>query len=615
MTTIIVYKQRTAGKTILLFHLFFALILLNFFPKTCLADANRIFGDNKSRVVILFSYDKEGRQIDHATGFIVRDDGAVLTSYHFVSNAAEIKIKTEDTMLHVKGILYIDRKNDIAVLKIEGKDLTAVKISDDVIGPEGQRIYMIGSPRGEDKILFEGTLRGVKDITPERKLLLITAPVTKGSSGSPVFNEKGEVIGIATFFMDEAQPFYFAMPVSRVKSGLSVKKITPLDKAELIASENTTEHWFNLGAVYDSLGMYTDASGAYQRAIEIDPEDAIAHNNLGVVYANLGIYSYAIREHNEAISLKPDYQEAYYNLGVDYIKSDKVQMAAETFETAIRLKPDDARSYNNLAIAFFKSGKLKEALETIKQTILIKSDYPEAYYNLGAVYSQMNMYAEAAEALKQFIRLKPDVPEVHLRLGIIYSMQDTDSALKEYEILKNLDTESAQVLQKIIQLKKDSSSETAVSSVDAAKEKSQQQPAAVTPPKQALSYALSTSPLKKGLPPQTTAGSENGSASSDEIDRAEDNSRPEATRKIERTSKKDIYSIQLSTFNDKNNALSLSKRLKKKGYDVFIKTEYKDDKTASYRVLVGRFSDKAKALKASSAILKKEKLKSIIFKH
>ena len=83
---------------------------------------------------------------------------------------------------------------------------------------------MIGSPRGEDKILFDGTLSRIKDITPERKLLLITAPVTKGSSGSPVFNENGEVIGIATFFIEEAQPFYFAMPVSQIKKQAFAQK-------------------------------------------------------------------------------------------------------------------------------------------------------------------------------------------------------------------------------------------------------------------------------------------------------------------------------------------------------------------------------------------------------
>jgi tetratricopeptide (TPR) repeat protein len=607
------YLQKISEGKYLLFLFFLALVLPDFSPKTCLADSSSIFNENKSSVVIIYTYGGDGSQIGQANGFIAGKDGVVVTNYHIISNAARIKIKFEDSMLEVKGLLYIDRDNDIAMLKTGGSNLPAIKIRDADPGPAGQKIYLVGSPGGEDKIILDGTLSRIQHVTSEKKLLLITAPVTKGFSGSPVFNENGEVIGIATFFMDEAQPFYFAMPVSRIKSRLLLKKTTPLDKAGLIASEDTAEYWFNLAAAYESLSFYSDASGAYQNAIRIKPEDAIAHNKLGIVYANLDIYSFAVKEHNEAIRLKPDYQEAYYNLGIAYIKSDKIQEAAEAFEKAIRLKPDDVKSYNNLAVVFFKSGKLKEALEAAKQAVLIKPDYAEAYYNLGAVYSQMNMYAEAAEALKQFIRLKPDIPEVHLRLGIIYSTLDTASALKEYEILKNLDPDSAKVLHEIIQTKKNISSEIAVSSANAAKEKSLQQEA-VDFPKRTLSAAGEAPPQKNDLPSQTTDASVKEPAYSYEIDSPEDN-RSEATRKIEQISEKAIYSVQLNVFINKENAYSLSSLLKKKGYDVFIKTEYRHNRPVRYWVLVGRFSDKTEALKTSEAILKKEGLQSIIFKH
>jgi len=157
----------------------------------------------------------------------------VVTNYHIISYAAGIKIKFEDTMLDVKGLLYIDRDNDIAMLKTEGNNLPAIKIRDADTGPAGQKIYLVGSPGGEDKIILDGTLSRIKYVTSEKQLLLITATVTKGCSGSPVFNEKGEVIGIATFFMDEAQPFYFAMPVSQIKAGFRLKRSLRLIKRNL----------------------------------------------------------------------------------------------------------------------------------------------------------------------------------------------------------------------------------------------------------------------------------------------------------------------------------------------------------------------------------------------
>jgi hypothetical protein len=72
------------------------------------------------------------------------------------------------------------------------------------------------------------------------------------------------------------------MPVELIKNKLSLKKITPLHKAGLIASEKTAEHWFNLGRP-ESLDLYIYASGAYQ-SNRINPKDAISHNGLGVVY-------------------------------------------------------------------------------------------------------------------------------------------------------------------------------------------------------------------------------------------------------------------------------------------------------------------------------------------
>ena len=164
----------------------------------------------------------------------------------------------------------------------------------------------------------------------------------------------------------------------------------------------------------------------------------------------MSIYSFAIREHQEAIRLAPDLQEAYFNLGIAYAKSGDAPKALETFEKAITLKPDDADSYNNLAFACFKTGRYKEAVEAARKAIDLRPDYPEAYYNLGVSYFRMDMTADAMEALKQSIRLNPNIPEAHFGLGVIYSIQDLPAALKEYEILKNLDPSGAKALEDII---------------------------------------------------------------------------------------------------------------------------------------------------------------------
>ncbi|MBS1115417.1 MAG: hypothetical protein H6Q94_1146 [Nitrospirae bacterium] len=589
------------------------LVLLGFLPQTCLADGKSVFDEHKSSVVIVYVYDKDGNQINQANGFIVRKDGVIVTNYHSISNATTIKIKVKDLLLEVKGLLYIDRTNDIVMLKTEDHDFPIIKIRDADIGPEGQKTYMVGSPRDEDKILLEGTLSRIKNISPEKKLLIITAPVTKNCTGSPVFNEHGEVIGIATFFIEEAQSFYFAMPVARIKNKLSLMKITPIHKAKLKASEETAGYWFNLAAAYESLGLFTDASGAYQKVIEIDPKDALAHNNLGVVYTHLDIYSFAIREHKEAIQLKPGYQEAYLHLGMAYAKSDKPQEAIEAFEKAISLKPDDARSHNNLAVTFFKSGKFKEAIESFKQAIRIRPDYPNAYYNMGSVYYKMNMKREAIDAFQESIRLNPGLARAHFELGVIYSVHDPKSALEEYEILKNLDPYAADLLHKIIELKGNIPPEILLSS-EAATEEMKQAETTVTSLGKASSPVVPAS-QKEGLRSPAADASESERIPSDSIDGPENTSHEETPRQSKPILKKDMYSVQVNVFENKKNALSLVKHLRGKGYDTFLKTEYRVEQPIRYLVLVGRFAERAKADKHAKIIFKKENLKSIIFKH
>ncbi len=87
---------------------------------------------------------------------------------------------------------------------------------------------------------------------------------------------------------------------------------------------------------------------------------------------------------------------------------------------------------------------VEEEIEDCKQAIRINPDYAEAHYNLGAAYTSSGMYKEGIDALKQAIRIDPDNAMVHYYLGRSYIyLNDRGSAIKQYKILENLDTELA----------------------------------------------------------------------------------------------------------------------------------------------------------------------------
>jgi hypothetical protein len=279
-------------------------------PAISLADADRIFSENNKAVVVIITYDDKDNPISQGSGFIVREDGAIVTNYHVASNAVVIKATIGDKTLEVEGLLHSDKENDLVILKVKGEKLQTVKIGDIGKLSVGEKVYVISSPQELDNTISDGILSGLREIDPKKKLLQITAPVSKGSSGGPVFNKNGEVIGIATFLIEEAQNLNFAMPITLIKDKISSQKIVTLKDAEIEDYKKTAEYeftmeminlykektrkdpddadaYFLLGIHYSKIGMYREAIEASKQAIRIDPDDALAHRELGSYLFNI----------------------------------------------------------------------------------------------------------------------------------------------------------------------------------------------------------------------------------------------------------------------------------------------------------------------------------------
>ncbi|CUU10338.1 Trypsin-like peptidase domain-containing protein [Candidatus Kryptobacter tengchongensis] len=155
-------------------------VLLLLFPSISFADADRIFKENSKAVVIVIAYDEKGNRISQGSGFIVREDGAIVTNYHVISNARNIKIKVGDKTVDVEGLIHIDKENDLVILKIKGENLPTVRLGDIEKASVGEKVYVISSPQGFENTISEGILSGIWEIVgTNKKILQITAPVSR----------------------------------------------------------------------------------------------------------------------------------------------------------------------------------------------------------------------------------------------------------------------------------------------------------------------------------------------------------------------------------------------------------------------------------------------------
>ncbi|MFZ3091422.1 MAG: tetratricopeptide repeat protein [Nitrospirota bacterium] len=416
-----------------IFFITLLLIIKILLPSISFADADKIFKENNKAVVVVVAFDEKNKPISQGSGFIVRSDGAVITNYHVISNAKNIKIKASDKILDVEGFLHIDKENDLVILKAKGKNLPTLKIGDIGKMNIGDKVYVISSPQGLENTISDGILSGVREITPKRKILQITAPVSSGSSGGPVFNKNGEVIGIATFIIKEAQNLNFAMPVNLIKDKIGSKKVTALKDAGIIDYTKTAEYWFTLGYYYHDAGLYDKAIEAYTSAIALDPNDAQVYYNRGRAYSFKKQYDRAIEDYNKAIAINPNHAQVYYMRGIAYDRKEQYDRAKEDYNKAIDINPNYADAYTMRGTAYVGKKQYDRAIEDFNKAIALDPNDAFAYTSRGFAYYRKGQYDRAIEDYNMAIAINPNDAEAYGMRGTAYYRKGQyDRAIEDF---------------------------------------------------------------------------------------------------------------------------------------------------------------------------------------
>ena len=217
------------------FLLILALVL--FFVITTVAHAgiSDVVLKQKKAVVTIYTKNKEGKVTSSGTGFLIDADGTVVTNYHVIS-----RVLKSDTTLLVKlengayapfhDLLDFDAEKDIALVKVVGNRLPFIRPAKNHQPKQGENIVVIGSPLGLETTISDGIISSVRG---KDGLLQITAPISQGSSGSPVLNTDGEVIGVVTYLAKGGQNLNFAVPINYV--------IGLLAKYSLLKKQNNSE--------------------------------------------------------------------------------------------------------------------------------------------------------------------------------------------------------------------------------------------------------------------------------------------------------------------------------------------------------------------------------------
>jgi len=178
--------------------------------------AARIARENLATVVTLIAVDEHDQPLALGSGFFVSRDGVLVTNAHVVGGAARVFVRWRGQSGAAVKILNFTKKFDLVMLQTSFATTPAALLADSDSVTIGQDVIVLGSPQGLEGTVSTGIVGGVRTLGSV-KFLQITAPISPGSSGGPVFNSQGRVIGIATATSARGQNLNFALPANLLR--------------------------------------------------------------------------------------------------------------------------------------------------------------------------------------------------------------------------------------------------------------------------------------------------------------------------------------------------------------------------------------------------------------
>ena len=432
----------------------------------------------KPSAVAVEAFDGKGNSVARGSGFFIGPD-RVITNRHVIERSARVDIHLVDgRKVPVKGVLAVDGEGDLAMLQVAvpGTAVASLPISP-TVPQEGESIVVVGNPFGLEGSVSNGIVSAVREIGGYGKIIQITAPISAGSSGSPVVNMYGQVVGVATLQAEEGQSLNFAVPSARIRqlkvtepqsvlslaSGIQKNKraaaeslysqgvallsrddfaraVTFFEKAT-DTDPNYAEAWYQAGFAYGTMGRHTESLKASKQAAKLRPEWAEAFVNIGASSFALGQFKDAVDAYKQALKLDANRPDTQYALGLTFEKLGRTDEEMLAYKRALALDPAHANAMDKLGAAYVRQKRFPDAVAIYDQLKVVRPD-ARTYASLGESLFEVGRFDDSVNALNTAVSYDPDLDRARYDLGRAYlKAGNRDMARVQYEILRTKDSD------------------------------------------------------------------------------------------------------------------------------------------------------------------------------
>lgn len=389
----------------------------------------------KPSSVSIETFDSRGNTVSRGSGFFVAPD-RIITNRHVIENSTRAEINLVDgKKFPVRGILAVDGEGDLALLQVDVPRASAIPLSIvRTVPQEGESIVVIGNPFGLEGSVSNGIVSAVREISGYGRIIQITASISPGSSGSPVVNMSGQVIGVATLQAAEGQNLNFAVPSERILN-LRVNEAQTFSAVNSEAQKNkrfVAERFYSQGLAQLSRDDFARAAALFERAVETDPNYAEAWYQAGYCYGVLGKHNESLRASRQAARLRPDWAAAFVNIGASSFALNQFREALEAYRRALTLDEDDAETQYALGLTLGRLNRNDEELLAYRRAVALKPDHANAIERLGLGYFKAKRYADAVTAFEQLRMFRPDANTLNYLGESYFESGKTDESIETF---------------------------------------------------------------------------------------------------------------------------------------------------------------------------------------
>ncbi len=228
--------------------------------------APEIAGRARAALVQIRAFDADRRPFAEGTGFFITSTGLIATNLHVIEDGSFLEVESSRGDIYdIVDLVAVDVRRDIAIIKVPVDDASPLSFAEDADPAVGEQVFVMGNPLGQVGTFSNGLVsahRAVDGVT----LLQITAPISSGSSGGPVMNAAGKVVGLATLMLEGGQNLNYAVPTRYVQP---------------LATTSDAPRRFSLIVLAEAIGRRTDQRTPPPALLRPSPERAGTTDAIG----------------------------------------------------------------------------------------------------------------------------------------------------------------------------------------------------------------------------------------------------------------------------------------------------------------------------------------------